>query len=82
MRNHTHELKCFHHGSLPLLHDCHGHAFLSGMGKGDFHKCPKVQEDWWASQVALVVKNPLANAGDTRDNGFDSWARKIPWMGA
>jgi hypothetical protein len=51
------------------------------MGKGDLHKCPKVQEDWWASQVALVVKNPLANAGDTRDNGFDPWARKIPWRG-
>ena len=23
----------------------------------------------WASQVALVVKNPPANAGDTRDKG-------------
>ena len=23
----------------------------------------------WASQVELVVKNPLANAGDTRDSG-------------
>ena len=25
--------------------------------------------DTWASQVALVVKNPPANAGDTRDIG-------------
>ena len=24
----------------------------------------------WASQVALVVKNPLANAGDIRDAGL------------
>ena len=28
----------------------------------------KVQENW-ASQVALVVKNPPANAGDVRDLG-------------
>ena len=33
----------------------------------------------WASQVALVVKNPPANAGDIRDAG--SWVRKIPWRG-
>jgi len=25
---------------------------------------------WWASQVALVVKNPLAKAGDIRDMGW------------
>ena len=31
-----------------------------------------------ASQVALVVKNLPANAGDTRHK-FDSWVRKIPW---
>ena len=29
---------------------------------------------YWASQVALVVKNPPANAGDTKDTGI----RKIP----
>ena len=29
------------------------------------------------SQVALVVKNLPANAGDIRDEG--SWVRKIPW---
>ena len=32
-----------------------------------------------ASQVALVVKNLPANAGDLRDTGFDPWVRKIPW---
>ena len=32
-----------------------------------------------AFQVALVVKNPPANAGDARDMGFDSWVGKIPW---
>ena len=31
----------------------------------------------WASQVALVVKNPLANAGDIRDAGFNPWAGNI-----
>ena len=50
----------------------------------------------WASQVALVVMNPLANAGDIRDAGFSlgredpqeesmathssTRAWKIPWM--
>ena len=32
----------------------------------------------WASQVAWVVKNLPANAGDAR-LWFDSWVRKIPW---
>ena len=27
----------------------------------------------------LVVKNPPANAGDTRLTGFDPWVGKIPW---
>ena len=26
-----------------------------------------------------VVKNPPANAGDTRDVEFDLWVGKIPW---
>ena len=33
----------------------------------------------WASQVALVVKNLSANAGDIEDWGFDPWVGKIPW---
>ena len=32
-----------------------------------------------ASQVALVVKNLPAKAGDAGDGGFDSWVRKISW---
>ena len=32
-----------------------------------------------ASQVALVVKNPLANAGRCKRRGFHPWVRKIPW---
>ena len=33
----------------------------------------RVRHDWatFTSQVALVVKNPPANAGDIRDSGFD-----------
>ena len=34
------------------------------------------------SQVALVVKNLPANAGDTRRCRFDPWVRKIPWRRA
>ena len=36
----------------------------------------------WASQVALVVKNPPANAGRYKRHRFDPWVRKIPWRGA
>ena len=32
---------------------------------------------YWASQVALVIKNPPANAGDMRCE-FDPWVGKIP----
>ena len=35
----------------------------------------------WAVQVPLVVRNPLANAGDVK-SGFDPWLRKIPWRRA
>ena len=31
--------------------------------------------------MALVVKNPPANAGDMRHK-FDPWVRKIPWRRA
>ena len=36
----------------------------------------------WASQVALVIKNPLANAGRCKRCGFDPWVGKIPWRRA
>ena len=36
-----------------------------------------------ASQVALVVKNLPANAGDgDMRHGFDPWIEKIPWRKA
>ena len=35
----------------------------------------------WAPQVALVVKNMPANAGDIRLR-FDPWIGKIPWRRA
>ena len=34
-----------------------------------------------ASQMALVIKNPPANAGNVR-RGFDPWVRNIPWRTA
>ena len=33
----------------------------------------------WASQVAPVVKNPPANAGNTRDAGSIPGSGLIPW---
>ena len=35
----------------------------------------------WASQVALMVKNPTASPGD-KIFGFDPWIGKIPWKTA
>ena len=37
---------------------------------------------YWASQVVLVIKNLLANAGNMRQKrcGFDPWVRKIPYF--
>ena len=36
----------------------------------------------WASPVALLVKNPLANSGDMRDEGSIPGLGKIPWRRA
>ena len=36
----------------------------------------------WASQVALLVKIPTANAEDIKRRGFDPWVGKIPWRRA
>ena len=36
----------------------------------------------YASQVALMVKNPPANAGDIKRLGFDPWIGKILWRRA
>ena len=33
------------------------------------------------SQVALVVKNPHASAGDVKRRGFDPWVRRSPGGG-
>ena len=33
----------------------------------------------WGFPHGAVVKNPPANAGDTRDEGFNPWVGKIPW---
>ena len=37
---------------------------------------------WWASNVALVVKNPPANAGDIRDVGSIPESGRFPWRRA
>ena len=43
-----------------------------------------VQNRWGAdsSQVALVVKNPPADAGRRKRRGFNPWVGKIPWRRA
>ena len=34
---------------------------------------------WFGFPGGIVVKNLPANAGDTRDDRFNSWVGKIPW---
>ena len=48
--------------------------WVLNFGKG---LCPKI----WASQVALVVKNPPANAGDLRDVGSIPRLGRSPGVG-
>ena len=36
----------------------------------------------WASQVALVVKNPPVKAGICKRHMFNDWIREIPWRRA
>ena len=48
--------------------------WVLNFGKG---LCPKI----WASQVALVVKNPPANIGDIRDVGSIPRLRRPPGAG-
>ena len=44
-----------------------------------FSMCPML---YWACQVALVVKNPPANAGDTRDLGSIPGSGRPPGEGS
>ena len=48
----------------------------------DWSDLAAAAEQYPASQVALVVKNPHANAGDTRDEGSIPRWGKIPWRRA
>ena len=49
-------------------------------GLDDFSLCLYVAQRW-ASQAALVVKNPPANAGDTRDASSIPGSRRSPEEG-
>ena len=40
------------------------------------------RKGWWASQVVLMVKNPLANAGDMRDEGLVPGSGRSPGGGS
>ena len=58
------------------------HSFLWGTQESNlslacgFFTVWATREAWWASQLALVVKNLPTNAADAR---FDPWVRKMPW---
>ena len=50
-------------------------------GSQHLHELATVNVTTWAFQVVLVVKNPLASAGDRRP-GFDPCVRKVLWRRA
>ena len=52
---------------------------LGGSQKTHHSGLPRPLRASWASQVAQLVKNPPANAGDTRDPGSTPGLEKIPW---
>ena len=56
---------------------------LSGCTESDMTEATQQQQQHtastWAYQVALVVKNPLANASRSKRLGFNPWVGKIPW---
>ena len=52
------------------------------MGESALIMIPRVVKEASSHKVALVVKNPPANAGRHKRPGFDPWVRKIPWRRA
>ena len=56
---------------------CRG-AAVHGVTESQTRLRTEQQAQLWASQVAVVVKNPSAHAGDARDEGR-SLVRKTPW---
>ena len=68
-------LDCIVHGvtkNQTQLSDFHFHCSLEPEHRNDYDD---------GSQVALMVKDPPANAGELRHR-FNPWVRKIPWRKA
>ena len=53
--------------------------FHSAVTRGDGQTFEKGYTQGGSSQVALLVKNPPANAGRRKRCRFDSWVGNIPW---
>ena len=73
----TLELVCFYSGT-GLVHEAYSGKGYSEAAKLTFCSLSCVTRNRWASQVALVVKNPPANAGDVRDTGLILGAGRSP----
>ena len=70
----THSLQ---YSGLENSVDCIVHGVAKSRTRlSDFHRALGV------SQVALVVKNSPANAGDVKRPGFDLWVGQISWRRA
>ena len=74
----------------PLQYSCLENPMDRGAQRAIVHGVPRVGHDlatkpppgcYWASQVALVVKNPPANAGDIRC-GFNPGSGRSPGGGS
>ena len=59
----------------------HGQKSLVGYSLWDHKDLDMTEQLTWASQVALVVKNPPANAGDVRDGSVIPGSGRYPGGG-
>ena len=73
----TLELVCFYSGT-GLVHEAYSGKGYSEAAKLTFCSLSCVTRNRWTSQVASVVKNPPADAGDVRDTGLILGAGRSP----
>ena len=59
----------------------HGQKSLAGYSSWGHKELDMTEQLTWASQVALVVKNPPANAGDVRDGSVVPGSGRSPGVG-
>ena len=67
----------------PLQYSCLENPMDRGAWWATVHESQSVRHNWELTLTVKIetsrIKNLPANAGDTRDAGFNPWVGKIPW---